>query len=352
MVTAAHRSDCGSTTLCTGAFAEHVMVPINACEETSLNEPPDVRPDHTSRVGRLASALGPVGLLAGMAGVGTLTFALVTVGAGGPRNASFIASANYLLWRLLVVLLVLTSLVAAAIAWPRLVDVRRRYPSATPTPLVLAYPLGILITAALPWLTQQGLAVQWNMLSVRIGVVVIIVAIAVAPTLGTLWIIRFRVGELARREAIQSDEGAARIGELLALRRMAATALSILAAIISLTVINTGQLRHSYLAAGALQPEEWPIAGVILYGAFFAGLLALLYVPVHLRWRDSAEALREALYPIPSHGRPDAEWSEGRKRLSDLLLLDMGVPGVLGTIFTVGSPLLISLLGYLVPASG
>src|SRR5207248_9741063 len=129
------------------------------------------------------------------------------------------------------------------------------------------------------------------------------------------------------------------------------TALSVLSGIISLSVILYGQLRITYLAAGA-RPEDWPIAGIPLYGAFFAGLLALLYVPAHLRWRDSAEALREAQFPVPSDGRPDAEWSDGRGRLSELLLLDKGVPGTLGTVLTVGSPFLISLLGYFIPTPG
>jgi hypothetical protein len=71
-----------------------------------------------------------------------------------------------------------------------------------------------------------------------------------------------------------------------------------------------------------MAPADYPTAGVIFYGAFLAAMLALLYVPVHLKWRASAEVLREALYPIPAGGRPDANWSEGRKRLSELLTLD------------------------------
>lgn len=55
-----------------------------------MNEPAEVQPDHSSRTGRLAATIGPVGLLAGMAGVGALTFALVTVEPGGPVNPAFV----------------------------------------------------------------------------------------------------------------------------------------------------------------------------------------------------------------------------------------------------------------------
>lgn len=96
-----------------------------------MNDPADVHPDRPSRAGRLTSALGPVGVLGGMAGVGALTFALVTVEAGEQHSAAFVASVDYVLWRLLMVLLVLTSLVAAFIVRPRLMELRHRYPGAT-----------------------------------------------------------------------------------------------------------------------------------------------------------------------------------------------------------------------------
>ena len=323
-----------------------------ASAEALANEPAADQPTGPSRPARLTSALVPLGLFVGMAAAGVLTVALVTVSAGGPRTEAFIESADYVLWRLLIMLLVLTSLISAAVAWPRFAELRRQYAAATLAPLALAYPLPVLVTATLPWLFQSDLAVAWSMLSVRLGVVVVIVAAAIAPAVGTVWIIRHRLGELTGfRGGHADDDVAARIKELLTLRRRAGTALGILAGVISLTVVNTSQLRHTYLVTGTPR-EDFPVIAVVIYGTFFAGLLALLYVPVHLRWRDSAEALRDVLYPVPTHGQPDADWSDGRRRVSDLLLLDKGVPGILSTTFTVTSPFLIGLLGYVIPAAG
>ncbi|MEV6346265.1 hypothetical protein [Actinoplanes sp. NPDC051851] len=301
---------------------------------------------------QLVSALGPAVALAGLAIAGVLTFALATVEPGGPRTAAFIASENYVIWRLLVVLLVLMSLTTGAAGWARLTVLRRRYPAATLTPFLTALPLGILVTAALPWLSQRTPAMTWNMLSVRMAVVAVVVTVAAGPSLAILWMVRERLGRLSPGDGDQPADRSpgVLIGELLALRRTAGDAVGVLAAIISLTVVNTGQLRNTYLAAGA-SPADVPVTGVILYGAFFAALLAFLYLPVHARWRAGAEALRESLFPIPPTGRPDADWSDGRQRLSVLLLLDKGVPGVLGGILLVGSPFLVSLVGCFVPVS-
>lgn len=281
---------------------------------------------------------------------GVLTYALVTVRPGGPRSQAFIDSTNYVVWRLLIVVLVLVTLVSAAVGWPRFAKLRRKYPTADVRPLALVYPIPVLVTAALPWLTQPSVSVAWSLLSVRLGIVVLVVAAGIAPAVGTVWIVRRRLGEMA--ETPQDDaenDTATRIVELSTLRRTAGAALGVLAGIISLTVVNTSQLRRTYLDAGA-PPEILPAIGVVLYGSFLAGLLALLYVPAHFRWRDSAEAVRDRLYPIPTDGRPDADWSDGRKRVSDLLELDRGVPGILGTALTVAAPFLISLLGWVIPA--
>jgi hypothetical protein len=315
-----------------------------------VNDPAPAPPAPVSRSDRLKVTLRPLAAFAGMVCAGVLTYALVTVQAGGPRSEAFIESADYVVWRLLIVVLVLASLISAAVGWPRFAELRRQYPTAAVTPLAMVYPLPVLITAALPWLTQPTVAVAWSMLSVRIGIVVLIVAAGVAPAVGTVWIIRHRLGEMTVPQQDQAEhDTAAHIIELSMLRRTGGTALGVLAGIISLTVVVTSQLRRAYLAAGA-SPEILPAVGVVLYGSFFAGLLALLYVPAHLHWRNSAEAVRDLLYPIPTHGRPDADWSDGRKRVSDLLELDKGVPGILGMALTVTAPFLISLLGYVIPA--
>jgi hypothetical protein len=319
--------------------------------EQTMSEPIDApRERQASSAGRWRATLAPLAAECGLVGAGILTFALVTVApTPGGQSASFTASSGYFVWRLLIVLLVLASLVGAGVAVPLLVYLRRRYPDANLTSLALVYLPGAAASAGLHWLGWRNKTLAWNLLNVRITIVLIIIGLALAPVIGLIWIVRDRVGDLAHRDvAPPTDRADERIKELLALRRTLTTALGILAGVISLTVVATGQLRLTQIAAGA-PAANWPIALVILYGVFFAAVLALLYVPVSLKWRDSAEVLREALYPTPTNGRPDATWSEGRNRLSELLTLDSGLAPTLGAAFSVLSPFLVSLLGYFLP---
>lgn len=300
--------------------------------------------------GRAASTVGPIAVVLALVLAGLSTFALVTVPpAAEGSSAAFVSSSGYFVWRLLIVFLMLASLIGAVVAGPMFLELRRRYRSANLASLALAYALGLVIVVGLHLLAWRNMSLTWNMLNARIAVLLVLVAVASIPPVGLIWLVRDRVHRLAGedRPAV-TDPVDRRIEELLALRRTSITALGILAGVISLTVVVTGQLRLAQIAVGA-PPEKWPIAAVILYGAFFAAILGLLYVPLYLKWRDNAEALRVQLYPIPADGRPDAAWSEGRRRLSDLLTLDTGLVGSLGPILSVLSPFLISILGYFLP---
>jgi hypothetical protein len=115
--------------------------------------------------------------------------------------------------------------------------------------------------------------------------------------------------------------------------------------VVSLTVIASGQLRLTYLATG-IQAEQIPVVVIVLYGIFFAGILAGITVPVLVTWRRCAETLREQVYPTPAEGRPDASWADGQQRLSTLLKLDAGLAGSWSAALSILSPLVISIVGY------
>lgn len=319
-----------------------------------MSEPAEVpHPRRGGPGGRWRTTFGPLGVAVGLVAAGVLTYELVTVApAPEGQSATFTTSSGYVVWRLLIVLVVLTSLVGAGVAIPIFADLRRRYPNANLIPLVTVYLAAIAVTGLVPRrLGRVTTALSWNSLGLRVAILLVVVAVALAPAAGLIWIVRDRVRGLAHRDvSAPTDPVDKRIDELLALRRTLSTALGIVAGVISLTVVASGQLRLTQIAAGMV-PADYPIALVVLYGALFASMLALLYVPVHLKWRDSAEALRDALYPIPADGRPDANWSEGRRRLSDLLTLDTGLARPLGAALSILSPFIVSLIGYFLPTS-
>jgi hypothetical protein len=293
----------------------------------------------------------PLATVVGLTLAGLLTFAAVTVPPSPDGlSAAFVASPDYFVWRLVIVLMVLAALAGAAVTAPLLLTIRRRYPQASLLPLALVYPLVIVVAGQLPRLQRLPARPHWNDLSSRDFLVLLVVAAAAAPALALLWIVRDRAGVLARDGGAADEPAGSQIGELLALRRTINTALAVLAGIISLTVVATGQLRVTLVHTG-MAASSFPAALVLLYGAFFAGILATLYLPVHLAWRRATERLREAVYPIPADGRPGADWSDGRGRLTALLTLDSGVAGALGPAFSVLSPFLVSLLGYFLSAS-
>lgn len=95
-----------------------------------------------------------------------------------------------------------------------------------------------------------------------------------------------------------------------------------------------------------------PAVVLLLYGAFFAVLLALISVPTYIAVQARARKLIDTLYPVPHNGRPSAEWYAARSGLESLLQLRAGTGQRFAAVLGILAPLIISIISAFIPTSG
>ena len=89
--------------------------------------------------------------------------------------------------------------------------------------------------------------------------------------------------------------------------------------------------------------------GILVFGAVFAGLLAIISIPAYIAWQVSAQALRDDLYPLPRDGRPSKEWYQGRSKLETLLEMRVGTGQRFAVLAGIASPIIISIISVFIP---
>jgi hypothetical protein len=113
---------------------------------------------------------------------------------------------------------------------------------------------------------------------------------------------------------------------LLELRSSLQHFITVLGAIIVLATLAKGALRQAFLATGG-NPSAFPSEYVLLQGAYFTGLLALVYIPTYTSLAGIGADLLESAYPVTA---PDLDWDhlyrwqQNRKSLEELLQLRSG----------------------------
>ena len=92
-----------------------------------------------------------------------------------------------------------------------------------------------------------------------------------------------------------------------------------------LLIVVTGAVLTSGALRAALVPdytseEDFPESAIVLYGAFFAVMLAFAVIPLLMAWRAAARELLDSAYPFTT--RTSAEGDAARARLAARLDLD------------------------------
>lgn len=278
---------------------------------------------------------GPaVATIAALAGAGVV-LALVQWALGRGGHTGVARSPEYLVWAGCVS-------VGVVIYWHVFARTRThvRAPSRTALAIsVVAYVIVALLVNFL--LTGRGPAgtlptVPWVMRPLYL-----VAEFCAAPAVLTLWLTRPRLDRISL-----SEDGA--LDGLLTIRTDMGRSLTGLSIIVSSGLINTAVLRHAHVAHG-LDPKLFPTTFVLGYGAVLTGIVALIYVPAFLAWRDRALALIDTVYPLPKDGRPTEEWSDGRARLTTLISLDATVGKTVHAALGILAPLLTGLLAYYLP---
>jgi hypothetical protein len=263
---------------------------------------------------------------------------------------SFYISDGYTIYRCVVAGLVTAAAAAMLLTLRPLRNMKQQYSGANVAGLAPVYALYVVVAASLPLIGSSLSQPVLQSLDLRVSAIVVIVHAMLWPVVCLPWMVRHRVSEMRRASLSNPSTTTGRqIAELLELVRVLTASLAALAVVISLAVIAAGQFTtadNDFLK----NPASTNASATVLYGFFYAAILATFYVPAYLGWQNHARRLRDATYAIPADGRPDTAWADGRKRLSDLLQLDRGVLGSLGPTFSILLPAFAGFFSYFVPS--
>jgi hypothetical protein len=172
-----------------------------------------------------------------------------------------------------------------------------------------------------------------------------LLAVAVAAVaLEGIWYVNAALGDIG-----PAHDDKERVRGYLSLRRSLLRFITFLGAMISLGTLAKGAYRHAFVAAGGA-PGEFPPEYVLLHGAYFTGLLALVYVPIYTRLSAAGNAILDAVFPVTA---PDleltrlADWQSNRKSLEELMQLRSSALNHLRASVTILAPLASGMISVL-----
>jgi uncharacterized integral membrane protein len=160
---------------------------------------------------------------------------------------------------------------------------------------------------------------------------------------------------LTQRELSERQPGAVAQGDVAAAvqaRMRILRFLSIAGAVIGLAVLAAGALRKAAVPQ-FVQDARFPQEGVVMYGAFFTGLLLLVYAPAHRALRRFGVRIRDQYFPLMGMPAPDSDafegWLDRRAALESILQLNVSPSQQLQASLFILAPLLSAVITTLVP---
>jgi hypothetical protein len=118
---------------------------------------------------------------------------------------------------------------------------------------------------------------------------------------------------------------------------------------IALSTLTKGALRQAFLATGG-NPVDFPTEYVLLQGAYFTGLLALVYTPTFTLLTGVGADLVENVYPVKAPELDFAhlsQWQENRASLEDLLQLRSSASDNLQAVISILAPVATSVISVM-----
>jgi hypothetical protein len=189
-----------------------------------------------------------------------------------------------------------------------------------------------------------------------IGVLTAAGAAAAAPWVFSVWMAQESAQKAAEegasRGAANSAATAAAVTDVLAVWGVIERSGLALSLIVSTSAFNTGALRLALIGSGAVEPDDFPPAVVLGYGAFFAAVLVAILLPLVLTWRTSARELVEEVLPVPDSGLLSEDLLAARGRMEAQLHIDARFLKNPTAILSVLSPFATALITTLVPNGG
>ncbi len=163
----------------------------------------------------------------------------------------------------------------------------------------------------------------------KMGIVNLFAVIVALIAVRGIWYVRAALeatfgGKGSGGRAVDSVQE--KIEVLLDLRAYLQRFITVLGAMVALATLAKGALRQAILATGG-HSADFPSEYVLLQGAYFTGLLALVYIPTFTILAAIGADLLESTYPVTA---PDLDWENlsrwqgNRHSLEELLQLHAG----------------------------
>ena len=269
------------------------------------------------------------------------------VGAGvlllqpGEQGQEFISAPQFKVW--LFFIIALMAFVAVTVA-PVLKSLRRlqeHFVSSRREIILSSLALALLCAfpSLFPAPFEERLAYHRIRMGLLLGAGVIVALMAV----GGIWLVRAALRDLAS----SAEPGEKHIQTFLRLREQLQFFLSVLGILVGGLTLATGALRNT-LVATTPDLKGFPPELVLVYGAYFTALVALIYAPTYIALVATGRKLVDDLWPMPPP-RSDAwdDWYDRRKDLEELLQLQQGAVKNFQAGFAILAPLAGSIIAVL-----
>lgn len=284
-----------------------------------------------------------------LAGAGAIAAAwLLYLGADlTPRSSAFVASPGFVVWGAVIAAQTAVWAVLTVPVWREAVAL---YRVTRPSWTIWAVPALVLAALLLLVAFSPAAEFDWPLVGQRWKSAVLTGTAALGvglPAIFAICLVQDGVRRHHRNGLTPADVTRAIDGRA-QMRRLLGAA----GAIIGLAVLAAGALQRA-VVPDFVPADDYPPSAVLLYGAFFSGLLLLVYLPAHLSLRRFCFDIRDSYYPperMPAPTDPDfTTWLDGRSRLDALTGVNVGVAQQLQASLFILAPLLSAVLGALVP---
>lgn len=312
---------------------------------TARSTPDDPAPPTVPSAWRHPAWLLLIGLGGFLVGVGILLIGYK----GTDRSELFVHSSGFAVWAVVIGAQTAYWAVVSGPLWVELTAVWRQGSPGRSSTLALAVTL-ILILVVFPTVSIVARA-PWPLWghSGKIRALTIIGGLAVGvPALMGIALVQQQVNDQVAGPVDKDDVPAA-----LRARSQILRFLSVAGAVIGLAVLAAGALREATVPPGLVLADDFPAEAVLLYGAFFTGLLLLVYVPAHLALRRLGTRIRDTYFPLSQMPAPDDDafrgWLDQRTHLETVLQLNVTPSQQLLASLFILAPLISAVLTSFVP---
>jgi hypothetical protein len=273
---------------------------------------------------RFEFATGTMGFLFGLA---IMTWGSLPWPGSGHSSDAFLRAPEALVWVFLIAAEFAFWFSALPFQWHWRCAIRDEFRIQPTSELRGKHILAVLmfiVPAAILALAQPPIQLTHHREKVLLVNLVAVFAAVVA--IQGIWYVRAALGDVRWGWETPVDEttpAKEKVRDYLSLRESLQRFIAFLGMMISLGTLAKGGLRHAFVATGG-SPSAFPPEYVLLHGAYFTGLLALVYVPTYTRLAAAGGALLDSVFTVTAPDvelRKLSEWQSNRKSLEELLQL-------------------------------